>query len=32
MVRGELELVRENDAEAARLYREAATALQPIDP
>jgi len=32
MVRGELELVRENDAEAARLYREAATALQPLDP
>jgi len=32
MVRGELELVRRNDAEAARLYREAATALQPTDP
>ena len=29
MTRGELELLRENDAEAARLYREAATALQP---
>ena len=31
MARGELELLRENDAEAARLYREAATALQPLD-
>lgn len=31
MVRGELELLRENESEAARLYREAATALQPID-
>jgi tetratricopeptide (TPR) repeat protein len=31
MVRGELELVRRNEAEAARLYREAATALQPTD-
>ena len=31
MTRGELELLRENDAEAARLYREAATALQPAD-
>ena len=31
MARGELELVRRNEAEAARLYREAATALQPID-
>ena len=31
MVRGELELSRRNNAEAARLYREAATALQPID-
>jgi tetratricopeptide (TPR) repeat protein len=32
MTRGELELERRNDAEAARLYREAATALQPVDP
>jgi tetratricopeptide (TPR) repeat protein len=32
MTRGELELRRHNDAEAARLYREAATALQPVDP
>jgi tetratricopeptide (TPR) repeat protein len=32
MTRGELELERRNDAEAARLYREAATALQPLDP
>jgi tetratricopeptide (TPR) repeat protein len=32
MTRGELELQRRNDAEAARLYREAATALQPVDP
>ena len=31
MTRGELELLRRNDAEAARLYREAATALQPAD-
>lgn len=31
MVRGELELMRENESEAARLYREAATALQPTD-
>jgi tetratricopeptide (TPR) repeat protein len=31
MTRGELELLRRNDAEAARLYREAATALQPVD-
>ena len=31
MTRGELELLRQNDAEAARLYREAATALQPPD-
>ena len=31
MVRGELELLRENESEAARLYREAATALQPTD-
>ena len=31
MVRGELELLRENETEAARLYREAATALQPTD-
>jgi tetratricopeptide (TPR) repeat protein len=31
MARGELELVRRNESEAARLYREAATALQPID-
>jgi tetratricopeptide (TPR) repeat protein len=31
MARGELELLRHNDAEAARLYREAATALQPDD-
>jgi tetratricopeptide (TPR) repeat protein len=31
MTRGELELQRHNDAEAARLYREAATALQPVD-
>ena len=31
MTRGELELRRRNDAEAARLYREAATALQPPD-
>ena len=31
MTRGELELLRRNDAEAARLYREAATALQPPD-
>ena len=31
MTRGELELQRQNDAEAARLYREAATALQPTD-
>ena len=31
MTRGELELLRENDAEAARLYREAAVALQPPD-
>jgi transcriptional regulator with XRE-family HTH domain len=32
MTRGELELQRRNNAEAARLYREAATALQPVDP
>jgi HTH-type transcriptional regulator, quorum sensing regulator NprR len=32
MTRGELELLRKNEAEAARLYREAAVALQPIDP
>ena len=31
MTRGELELLRQNDAKAARLYREAATALQPVD-
>jgi len=31
MARGELELLRQNDTEAARLYREAATALQPAD-
>ncbi len=31
MVRGELELRRDNESEAARLYREAATALQPTD-
>lgn len=31
MARGELELLRKNDAEAARLYREAAVALQPTD-
>jgi tetratricopeptide (TPR) repeat protein len=31
MTRGELELLRENDADAARLYREAATALQQPD-
>ena len=31
MTRGELELLRRNDAKAARLYREAATALQPVD-
>jgi tetratricopeptide (TPR) repeat protein len=31
MVRGELELLRENESEAARLYREAATALQPTE-
>ncbi len=31
MTRGELELRRKNEAEAARLYREAAVALQPID-
>jgi len=31
MARGELELLRENDAEAARLFRQAATALQPAD-
>ncbi len=31
MTRGELALVREDEAEAARLYREAAVALQPID-
>ncbi len=31
MARGELELLRENDEEAARLYRQAATALQPLD-
>jgi hypothetical protein len=31
MARGELELLRENDAEAARLYRDAATAFQPPD-
>ena len=32
MTRGELELQRENPAVAARLYREAALALQPLDP
>jgi tetratricopeptide (TPR) repeat protein len=32
MTRGELELERRNDAAAAQLYREAATALQPLDP
>ncbi len=31
MTRGELELLRENEREAARLYRRAATALQPDD-
>jgi tetratricopeptide (TPR) repeat protein len=31
MVRGELELLRDNESEAARLYREAATALKPTD-
>lgn len=31
MVRGELELLRDNESGAARLYREAATALQPTD-
>ncbi len=31
MTRAELELLRRNDAEAARLYRAAATALQPPD-
>ena len=31
MVRGELELLRDNESEAARLYREAASALQPTD-
>jgi tetratricopeptide (TPR) repeat protein len=31
MVRGELELLRDNESEAARLFREAATALQPTD-
>ncbi len=31
MTRGELELLRHNEAEAARLYREAAVALQPTD-
>ena len=31
MARGELELLRENDAEAARLYRQAAIVLQPAD-
>ena len=31
MVRGELELLRENESEAARLYREAATALQKTE-
>ena len=31
MARGELELLRDNESEAARLYREAATALQPTD-
>jgi len=31
MTRGDLELRRENDAEAARLYRQAAVALQPAD-
>ena len=31
MARGELELLRENDEEAARLYRQAATSLQPAD-
>jgi len=32
MTRGELELQRDNPALAARLYREAALALQPLDP
>ncbi len=31
MTRGELALLREDEAEAARLYREAAVALQPTD-
>ena len=31
MTRGELELLRANEAEAARLYRQAAVALQPAD-
>ena len=31
MTRGELELIRHRSAEAARLYREAAIALQPVD-
>ena len=31
MARGELELLRENEAAAARLYRQAAVALQPAD-
>ena len=31
MARGELELLRENAADAARLYRQAATALQPAE-
>ena len=31
MTRGELELLRKNEAEAARLYRDAAVALQPVD-
>jgi tetratricopeptide (TPR) repeat protein len=31
MTRGELELKRQNDTEAARLYREAAVALEQID-
>ena len=31
MARGELELLRQNDAEAARLFRQAAIALQPAD-
>lgn len=31
MTRGELELLRHNESEAARLYREAAVALQPPD-